>query len=137
MPNINITSAITIQATDIVSGVTPVNIALNGILLPITVQSNSDFFQVQTGATVIPLPAAIVYYAFIRNLGANPVTLTVTYNPTSVGSCVLSPVTNGFGGIFLYAQTAENPTGPNSNGITGITAQTISVVTPVQYFVAA
>ena|SRR5271156_2783546 len=137
MSNVNLTTALTIQATNISAGTTPFNLALSGIVLPITVWSSSDFFQVQTGATIIPLPAAIIYYAFVINLGTNPVTLTVTYNPTSTSTETLNPVTMGFGGLFLYAQTAESPTGGGSNGITAITAVTVSSVNPIQYFLAA
>jgi hypothetical protein len=131
--NVNVFTAITIQATNIASGTTPYNLALSGITLPVSVWSSSDFFMVQTGNTPIPLPAAIVYYAFVINLGTNPVTLTVTFNPASSAPMVLNPVTMGFGTFFWYAATAET----SPSGITAMSAITTSSVTPVQYFVAA
>lgn len=133
MSNLSVTSALTIQATNTVSGTTPFNLALSGILLPATFWSSSDFFQVLTTPTIIPLPAAIIYYAFIINLGTNQVTLTVTFNPSSSGKMVLNPVTAGFGGLFAYMQTAEN----SPSGITAISATAASAPTPIQYFVAA
>jgi hypothetical protein len=88
---------------------------------------------VGTGTTVIPLPAAVVYYAFVRNLSTNPVSLTVTFPTQSPTTMILNPVTSGFGAIFLYANTIE--TAPA--GISAMSATTTPAASPIQYFVAA
>jgi hypothetical protein len=131
--NINIYTALTIQATDIVAGTTPYNLALSGIILPVTAWSSSDFFQVGTGTTVIPLPAAVVFYAFVRNLGTNPVALTVTYPTQAPTTMILNPVTTGFGAWFQYGNTIET----SPAGISAMSATTTPAANPIQYFVAA
>jgi hypothetical protein len=132
MSNVNITTGITIQAVDITANVTPFNRLLTGILLPVTVWSASDFFQVATAGSTIALPASTIYYVYARNLGNNNITLTYTPTGGSSTSIGLSPVTSNFGGIFFYAQTAES-----NGGITALSAMAATAATPIEYFVAA
>jgi hypothetical protein len=130
--NINVTTGITIQAVDITANVTPFTRQLSGILLPVTVWAASDFFQVTVGGVTISLPATTIFYTYVRNLGANNITITYTPTGGSSTSFVLPPVTSNFGGIWLYGCTAET-----AGGITALSAAAATATTPIEYFVAA
>ena len=132
MSNVNVVTGLTIQAVDITANVTPYNRALQGILLPVTVWASADFLQVLTTGTVITLPAATVWYVYVRNLSANDITLTYTPAGGAATSVVLLPITSSFGGIFLYANTTETGGG----GITALSLTAASATSSAEYFVA-
>jgi hypothetical protein len=115
MPNLSIVTAAQINVTD--TTLTPSQQVItrqwNNPTLAATVAFYDAFFQC-TGLTVVPLPAATVWYVYVRNLdpAAN---LTVTFTPVGGASETLLLVP---GGIFLYLNPSE--------GAGGITALSLT-----------
>jgi hypothetical protein len=128
MPNITCLAGLTIQLVNIAANSTPLNIGLQGITLPMTAYYYDNFFQVGTTGNVVPLPGATVWCVYVRNLGNN--NITVAYTPVGGGtsSCILTPITTGFGGFFWYYQTLETGGG----GITSVTLTAATAVTPCE-----
>jgi hypothetical protein len=95
-----------------------------------TVYYYNNFFQAGITATTVPLPGT-VWAAYVRNLGANNVTVNYTPAGGAATSVVLTPITSGFGGVFLYYQTLETGGG----GITAMTLTAATAITPCEVFV--
>jgi len=131
MSNINLIAGITLQGVSVAANNTPLNIGLQGITLGCTAYFYDNFFQATTAGAVVALPAATVYVAYVRNLGANPI--TVSFSPVGgiPSSVVLSVVTTGFGGVFWYMQTAEA-----NGGITSMTLTAGTAATSCEVFLA-
>jgi hypothetical protein len=104
MPNLSIVTAAQINVTD--TTLTPsqqiITRQWNNPTLAATVAFYDAFFQC-TGLTVVPLPAATVWYVYVRNLDV-AANLTVTFTPALGASETLLLVP---GGIFLYLQPSE------------------------------
>jgi hypothetical protein len=129
--NINLITGLTIQGVNVAANNTPLNINLQGITLGCTAYYYDNFFQATTSGVPVPLPGPTVYVVYVRNLGPNPV--IVNYMPVGepASAVSVSPVTNGFGGVFFYMQTAET-----SGGITAVTLTTQTVTTSCEVLVA-
>ena len=132
MSNVAINLNYAIQAVDVTAAVTVFNRTISGFQLSATVWSASDFFQVNTTSTTISLPATTIFFVYVRNLGANNVTLAYTPAGGSSTSLVLLPVGSNVGGVFLYGLSAET-----AGGITALSATATTAVTPIEYFVGA
>jgi hypothetical protein len=133
MPNITSLLGLTLQLVNIAANNTPLNIGLQGITLPMTAYYYDNFFQAAITATPVPLPATTVFAAYVRNLGTNNIDVNVTPTGAAATTVVLSPITTGFGGVFLYYQTLETGGG----GITAISIAAATAVTPCEVFVGA
>ena len=131
MPNLNSILGITLFGVNVAQNQTTVNISLQGITLPTTECDYSQYFQVLTGGSTVTLPSGKAYVVYVRNLGGN--NITVTYTPTggSAASCVLTPVTGGFGGVFMLYETAES-----AGGITALSLTAVGSTTPAEVYVA-
>ena len=131
MPNLNSILGITLFGVNVAQNQTTVNISLQGITLPTTECFYNQFFQVLTGSSTVTLPSGKAYVVYVRNLGGN--NITVTYTPTggSAASCVLTPVTGGFGGVFMLYETAES-----AGGITALSLTAVGSTTPAEVYVA-
>lgn len=129
--NLNVVLGLNMQVVDNTATTTPVNSVNPGITLGATDQSYYRYLQVTTGGITLPLTNATVWVLYVRNMGTNVV--TVAYTPTSGSpqSINLCPVTNGYGGVFLYFNTVET-----GNGITAVTLTAAGGTTPVEALVA-
>ena len=132
MANTNINLSYNIAATDIAANVNVFTRNISGFQLAATLWAASDFFQVPTSPTSISLPATTIYFVYVRNLGANNVTLSYTPTGGSSTSLVLLPTGSNIGGIFLYGLSAET-----AGGITAMSLQASTATTPVEYFLGA
>jgi hypothetical protein len=131
MSNITSLLGLTLQLVNVSANSTPLNIGLQGITLPMTAYYYDNFFQAGITATVVPLPGTTVWAAYVRNLGANNVTVNYTPSGGASTSVVLTPITTGFGGVFLYYQTLETGGG----GITAMSITASTAITPCEVFV--
>jgi hypothetical protein len=130
MPNITSLLGLTLQLVNVSANSTPLNIGLQGITLPMTAYYYDNFFQVGITPTTVPMPGATIWAAYVRNLGTNNVGVTYTPIGGSSAGFVVTPITNGFGGVFLYYQTIESGGG----GITGVTLTATTAITPCEVF---
>jgi hypothetical protein len=132
--NVNINLSYTIQGQDITANVAVFQRALQNFQLAATAWQASDFAQVPLGGLAIPITAigGTAYFVYVRNLGAN--NITVSYTPTAAPATtlVLLPVGTNSGGIFLYALSAET-----GGGIIAMTLTASTATTPAEYFIAA
>jgi hypothetical protein len=132
--NINVNMSYAIQGQDVTANVVVYNRALSNFQLAATAWQGSDFAQVPVGGLTVNLAAiaGTAFFVYVRNLGAN--NITVTYTPTGGASTsiVLLPAGSNSGGIFIYALTAET-----AGGITALSFTAATATTPVEYFVAA
>jgi hypothetical protein len=132
--NVQTNLSLGIQAVDTVSAVTVFNRNVTGFQLAATLWQASDWFQVPTSGVNIALPATVVYFVYVRNLGVNPVQLNYVSSGGAGGGVLLLPVGSNVGGIFLYALSAE--TGSFA-GLTALSFTATTATTPIEYFVAA
>ncbi len=134
MANINVNLSYTIQGQDIVANVAVFQRALQNFQLVATAWQAADFAQCPVGGLSVPITAigGTAFFVYVRNLGAN--NITVAYTPTGGSSTnlVLLPVGSGSGGIFLYALSAET-----AGGITAMTLTATTATTPAEYFISA
>jgi len=131
MPNLNSILGISLVAVNVAQNQTTANISLQGITLPSTECFYNQFMQVLTTGSAVTLPSGKAFAVYVRNQGAN--NITVTYTPTggSSASAVLTPVTGGFGGVFMLFETAEA-----AGGITALTLTAAVATTPAEVFLA-
>ena len=131
MPNINSILGLSLVSVNVGQNQTTANISLQGITLPTTECFYNQFFQALTTGSAVTLPSGKAFAVYVRNLGANNV--TVTYTPTGGASqsCVITPVTGGFGGVFMLFETAET-----AGGITALTLTAAVATTPCEVFLA-
>jgi hypothetical protein len=126
--NISILLNATLSATDttLTPSATIVTRNLNNPTLPATVSFHNEFFQC-TGATVVNLPAATCWFAYVKNLDA-AVNLTVNWTPVggAAQSFILVP-----GGVFIYLQPTEG-----AGGFTAMTLTPSAGTTSAEVFVA-
>lgn len=127
--NLNTNLGVTLQIVNNSANTTPVNVAVQGIVLGCTVTAYDAYFQVGTSATTYNLPGTSVYFIYVRNLGTNYVSITYAINSGSNQTVQISPVTGGFGGVFLLFQTAESA---GVGNITSVSMTANSGVTPVE-----
>jgi hypothetical protein len=132
MANVQANLNVGIQAVDTVSAVTVFSRNVIGFQLAAISWQAADWFQVPTSGANIILPALVVFFVYVRNLGTNSVALSYVPNGGTVTSVILLPVGTNVGGIFLYALSAES-----GGGITAISATATTAATPIEYFVAA
>lgn len=133
MANTQVNFQATITGVDTTSAQSVFTRIISGFQLAATSWQASDWLQVPTTGISVTLPAATVYFVFVRNLGAN--NISVSFSPVGGGtptSIVLLPVGSNVGGIFVYALSAES-----GGGITALEFAAASATTPVEYFVAA
>jgi hypothetical protein len=130
--NVNVNLSYAIQGQDITANVAVYNRALSNFQLAATAWLAADYLQVPTGGVTVTLPAATVYFVYVRNLGANNITVTYTPAGGASTSLVLLPVGPNSGGIFLLALSAET-----GGGITALSFTAATATTPVEYLVAA
>lgn len=130
--NVNINYSFTIQAVDSVANVAVYNRAISNFLLTAAAWTSSDFLQVPTAGVAITLPSSPVYFVYVRNLGTNNITLSYTPTGGSSTSLILAANGSGIGGIFLYGLSVES-----AGGITALSLEATTAVTPAEYFVAA
>lgn len=131
-PNMNTILGLSLVSVNVAQNQTTDNISLQGITLPSTVSYYNQFFQVATVSTPVTLPAATTFVVFVRNLSANNITVTWTPVSGSSQSMVLVPVTAGFGGVFLYFQTAET-----AGGLTALSLTAAGGTSSVEIYLAA
>ena len=128
MPNLSITLQAQLNVTDTTLTPSPqiITRSLNNPTLAATVSFYDPFFQAST-ATVVPLPAAVVYIAYVKNLDA-AATLTVIHTPTGGASQseVLVP-----GGVFLIFNPSEG-----AGGITALSLTSSAGPTSAEVMVA-
>jgi hypothetical protein len=133
MPNLNSILGLSLVAVNVAQNQTTVNISLQGITLPTTECFYNQFMQVLTTGSTVTLPTGKAFAIYVRNLGANPI--TVVYTPTggSPATAVITPVTGmpGFGGVFMLFETVET-----SGGITSLTLSAAVATTPAEVYVA-
>ena len=134
MSNVNINMSYAIQGQDITANVVVFSRALQNFQLVATSWQGSDFAQIPTTGITIPLAAigGTAYFTYVRNLGANNITVAYTPAGGSSTSVILLPQSSNAGGIFLYAMTAET-----AGGVTALTLTAATATTPAEYFVAA
>ena len=131
MPNINSILGITLVGVNVAQNQTTVNISLQGITLPTTECFYNQFFQVLTTGSAVTLPSGKAYVVYVRNLGGNNITIAYTPTGGSSASAVLTPVTGGFGGVFMLYETAES-----AGGITALSLTAVGSTTPAEVYVA-
>ena len=127
MSNVNAVLGYSLVGVNNAQNQTPVNISIQGVTLGCTAFYYDQYFQVGTSVTTAQLPATTIWVAYARNLGSNVVTLTYTLSVGGTGTVPLSPVTNGFGGVWAIFETTES-----GAGITAVTLQATGSITPVE-----
>ena len=116
MANLSIILSASILVTDTTLSPSPqiISRSMNNPTLAATVSFYDPFFQA-AGGTVVPLPSATCWVAYVKNLDA-AATLTVAW--TAVGAAGSSTMVLVPGGIFNYFQPSE--------GAGGFTAMTLT-----------
>jgi hypothetical protein len=116
MPNLSIILSANFTVTDTTVSPSPqiITRSLNQPTLAATVAFYDPFFQC-TGATVVSLPSATCWVAYVKNLDA-AANLTVAW--TAVGAAGSSTMLLVPGGVFSYFQPTE--------GAGGFTAMTLT-----------
>ena len=130
--NVQTNLQMTINAVDTTAAASVFTRIISGFQLGATSWQAADWLQVPTAGVTLALPAAIVYFVYIRNLGTNNVIVSFTPMSEPSTSIALLPVGSNVGGVFLYALSAES-----GGGITSITLTAQVATTPTEYFVAA
>lgn len=117
MPNISVLLSATLSATDttLSPSATIVTRNLNNPQLAGTVVYYDPFFQVAAAGSVVNLPAATCWMAYIKNLDA---AANITVSWTAVGAAGASTFLLVPGGVFIYLQPTE--------GAGGFTALTLT-----------
>lgn len=117
MPNLSIVLSANLTASDTTLSPSPtiVSRSFNNPTLSATVSFYDPFFQAAAGGSVVTLPAATCWIAFVKNLDA-AANLTVAW--TAVGAAGSSTMLLVPGGIFVYFQPSE--------GAGGFTAMTLT-----------
>jgi hypothetical protein len=131
MPNLNAILGLQLVTVNVAQNQTTVNVALQGITLPCTESFYNQFYQVLTTGSALTLPSGKSFSFYCRNQGANPITVAFTPTSGTPGTCVITPVTSGFGGVFMLFETAET-----SGGLTAVTLTAATATTPVELFMA-
>ncbi len=125
--NLKVELSTTLLVIDSTSNQPVLNLVFGPFVLSATAYSLDGYFQAQTTATTVSLPAATVYDFLIINQGANNVTVTFTPTSGTAETIVLQP-----GGMVSSAQLAEV-----SGGITALSLQATTAATPCLVFTAA
>lgn len=118
MANLSILLSGSISVTDTTLAPSPtiVSRSFNNPTLAATATFFDPFFQAAAGGTAVTLPAATVYFAYVKNLSSTA-NLTVAFTPVGAGaasSVLLLP-----GGVFFYFLPAETGGGISALTLTG------------------
>lgn len=127
-----------VQVINTVDSTTRVNSSVGNPTLGANDSTHIDFLPIATGAgTAITLPAATIWFLYIKNLGGVNGTpsgnITVRYQAAggalvaAVDSMIVLP-----GGFFIYANTAET-----AGGIIAVTLISSVASVPVEILMAA
>jgi hypothetical protein len=131
MPNLNAILGLQLVTVNVAQNQTTVNVALQGITLPSTESFYNQFYQVLVAGSTLTLPSGKSFSFYCRNQGTNPITVAFTPTAGTPGTCVLTPVTGGFGGVFMLFETAET-----SGGLTSVTLTATTATTPAEVFMS-
>jgi hypothetical protein len=133
MANVNVNLAgMSLQVYDILGGFFRVNVQETTITLPASTAAYEAYLLIASGAgTVLPMPAATIWFAIIHNLSATA-NLTVQAQPVggALPSAANSPVLTP-GGIYIYANQVET-----TGGLTAITLVQSIASQPVEFLLA-
>jgi hypothetical protein len=120
-----------IVSVNVAQNQTTVNVSLQGITFASTQVFYDQYFQVLTTGSTIALPNGVAYVVYVRNLGANAITVGYTPNGGSASTAAIEPVNAGFGGVFMLFETAA------AGGITALTLTAASATTPAEVYLAS
>ncbi len=128
-PNLNVLLSAALATYDNTQANTPLlaKLSAGNPTFGATTDLYNEFFQAAVAGSVVSLPAAICYVAWIRNrsTAAAPVTLLVTLTPPGVVVLEL-----GAGDIFVYSAPSK------VSGFTAITLTGLASICPVEIYVA-
>jgi hypothetical protein len=140
MANVNINLAgASLQVFDTLNTFFRVNVPEAALVLPASVALYDAYFAVAAGAgTAITLPAATIWFAWVRNLSGTA-NITVQHQATggalqtAANSLILTPQNaNTPGGIWMYANPTEG-----AGGLIGLTLISSIAGQPVEILLGA
>jgi hypothetical protein len=132
--NLTTTLGISLSVLDVSPNVVTQSLNLQGIQLGCTVSAYEQYFQVPVAGATFNFPAGMTtaFIVYVRNRGANNITVTFTPAGGAATAVVLTPLTNGFGGFFLLFETAES-----AGGISALSLAAAVATTPAEVFVGS
>src|SRR5580693_4728578 len=101
--NVQVNLQATISGVDTLSAVSVFSRNITGFQLAATAWEAGNWLLVPTTLVTLPMPAPVVYFVYIRNLGTNIIIVSITPGAEPSTSLALLPVGSNVGGIFLYA----------------------------------
>jgi len=127
--NVNSILGINLVDVNIAQAQTIVNVSLQGVTLGCTGATFTNYLSIPTSITPVVIPNGTAFVVYARNLGSNVIQTSYTITGGNTGTIPLSPVTNGFGGLFVFFSTVET-----GQGITALNFAATGGATPIELY---